>query len=731
MKMKSKLVIWKNLWTQIACVLLAAVSARGASTFSYTDQWTTGGQGVLRASNDTGAAVTNWTLEFDWGATITSVWNGSIQSKVGNHYVVINASWNGALATGAATEVGCVFNTSAPGVGPTNLVFSAGNGGGTGGGGSGGGVSIAPVITSATSASASVGYAFTYQITASGTPISFGATGLPAGLSVSASTGLISGKPTTAGASNVSISATNSAGTASASLSLVVTQPSQCLGDINGDGTVDSSDMGTLLSTVGMGSTNDLNGDGMTDSADIGVMLGVWGSCTPVIDPAGYDKMPTVEQRKIVGYYPNWGIYQKNFPVTKVRGDKVNMINYAFLIPLDRTMPSAWNRIVSSYRGWTYTNYAAYLQQPAGTTLTAGVGLFDEWADAGADTAAAALTMSPAYKTTSNFGQLQTLKAANSKLRTMISIGGWTLSTPFFSIARDAQKRADFAKSAVYVVKRYGFDGIDIDWEYPGGGGLEQNGIGDTATDGDNYLLLLRALRDELNKQTLIDGKTYYLSIAGPGGDTNISNMDPKKIAAIVDWINIMTYDFHGGWDAMTGLNAPMVNVDPNAGAAKWSIAGATDVYLTGLNGKGGVPASQLVLGVPFYGRGWNNVEAGASGTGLGQAGSEGTSPGLGETEFPYNSLFSSGVLAYSNGVFSGAGGYTRFWNATAQVPYLYSASAKKFITYDDAQSMGVKMNFANQKALGGTMFWEMSEDTDSATGTSLIDTVFAGMRLP
>ena len=67
-----------------------ASSARAASTFSYTDQWTTGGQGVLRASNDTGAAVTSWTLEFDWGATITSIWNGSIQSKVGNHYVVVN-----------------------------------------------------------------------------------------------------------------------------------------------------------------------------------------------------------------------------------------------------------------------------------------------------------------------------------------------------------------------------------------------------------------------------------------------------------------------------------------------------------------------------------------------------------------------------------------------------------------------------------------------------------------
>ena len=260
----------------------------------------------------------------------------------------------------------------------------------------------------------------------------------------------------------------------------------------------------------------------------------------------GYDKMPTVEQRKIVGYYPNWGIYQKGFPVTKIRGDRINVINYAFLIPLDRTMPTAWDKIVSTYRGWKYSNYAAYMQQPPGTTLTAGIGLFDEYADAGANSAGEALTMAPAYTPSSNFGQLQALKAKYPKLKTMISIGGWTLSAPLYSISRDAQKRADFAKSSVYVMVKYGFDGIDIDWEYPGGGGLDGSGVA-TTSDGANYNLLLQAVRDEMNRQTAIDGKKYYLSIAGPGGEGNIANFDPKAVSQIADWINIMTYDFHSG----------------------------------------------------------------------------------------------------------------------------------------------------------------------------------------
>jgi chitinase len=102
----------------------------------------------------------------------------------------------------------------------------------------------------------------------------------------------------------------------------------------------------------------------------------------------------------------------------------------------------------------------------------------------------------------------------------------------------------------------------------------------------------------------------------------------------------------------------------------------------------------------------------------------------LGETEFPYNSLFSSGVLTYTNGVYAGAGGYQRYWNATAQVPYLYSATAKRFITYDDSESMRVKANYANQLGLGGLMFWELSEDVTSGS-TSLLDSIYDRVQLP
>jgi chitinase len=142
------------------------------------------------------------------------------------------------------------------------------------------------------------------------------------------------------------------------------------------------------------------------------------------------------------------------------------------------------------------------------------------------------------------------------------------------------------------------------------------------------------------------------------------------------------------------------------------------------------VPAAKLVVGVPFYGRGWDGVSPGPNGDGLGQAGYEASAPVIGGSEFPYSSIIGNGYLALSNGALVGSGGYTRYWNDVAQVPYLYSPTARRFISYDDPQSMRVKMDFANQRGLGGAMFWELSEDT-VVPATSLMDVIYQSLKLP
>ncbi len=265
----------------LACVLLTASTTYAATTFSFTNQWSGGGQGLFHITNDTNQPIQGWTLQFDWNAEITSSWNGTVQSHVGNHYKIINADYNATIAPGAFVDVGCVANFAIAGVLPTAITITPvvqcpadvnmdskvdaadlaailGNWGSTSppydlnsdgitdsadlavvlgawgdcatGGGDNG--AVAPVITSPASAYGTVGSTFTYQITASGLPTSFGATGLPAGLSVNPTSGLISGTPTLAAATSVALAASNAVGIATQSL-VVTISPASAPGDFN------------------------------------------------------------------------------------------------------------------------------------------------------------------------------------------------------------------------------------------------------------------------------------------------------------------------------------------------------------------------------------------------------------------------------------------------------------------------------------------------------------------
>lgn len=730
----------RNIFMAAAAVLVHCQSASATitATTRVDNDWGSGLTGTVVLRNTGSAPVSNWSATVTMPATIASIWNAAIVSRSGNSNVVKPASWNATIPAGGTVEFGF---TAKPGGFAANRIIVSVNG-------------QTPVPTPTPTPTPRPSPTPTpppssspnADITVIGVRVEFRAVS-DWGSGMTASVKLVN-----------TTSAAISGWTLGMDLPVVPNNVWDAGHTRTGARSVFTPVTWNRSIPAGGSVTLGFNASpGMLRTPPSNVTLTAAASTpaptptptpaptpqptpTPITTPSptpapspggttGYDKMPTVEQRKIVGYYPNWGIYQKKFPVTKIRGNRVNVINYAFLMALDRTMPSAWNSVVSNYRGWRYSNYYPFIQQPAGSNLTAGVALFDEYADVGANSPAEALTMVPAFRETSNFAQLRNLKRDNSKMRTMISLGGWTLSSPFFSIARDAQKRADFAKSAVHVMARYGFDGIDVDWEYPGGGGLEQSAMANPASDGANFLVLLQALRDELDRQEAKDGRGYYLSIAGPGGDEKIANFDPAAVAGIVDWINVMTYDFQGGWDNYTGHHSPMVSTDTSAARKNWSVSGAIGLYLNGLNGKRGVPASQLVVGIPFYGRGWDSVPPGPRNDGLGQSGT-GALSSLGETEFPYDRLYADGYLSFADGRSVGINGYTRFWDAVAQVPYLYSAAARRMVTFEDPESIGIKMNYVNQTGLGGAMFWELSEDEFTAE-RSLLETIYNKLRLP
>ncbi|ANE46178.1 chitinase [Paenibacillus swuensis] len=401
-------------------------------------------------------------------------------------------------------------------------------------------------------------------------------------------------------------------------------------------------------------------------------------------------KAEAASDYKIVGYYPSWGAYGRNYQVYDIDASKVTHINYAFA-------DICWNGIHGNPdptgpnpQTWSCQDEVGTINVPNGTIV-----MGDPWIDAGKSNPGD--IWSDPLK--GNFKQLIKLKQANPNLKTIISVGGWTWSNKFSDVAASAVTREVFANSAVDFLRKYQFDGVDLDWEYPVGGGLPGNSV--RPADKQNYTLLLQKIREKLNAAEATDGKDYLLTIASGAGPTFVANTELDKIAAVTDWINIMTYDMNGGWQTTSGHNAPLYldQAAVNAGlpqAAAFNVDAAVQAHLAA-----GVPSNKLIMGTPFYGRGWSGCSS--AGNGQYQSCAGGANVGTWEKgSFDFYDLEAN----YIN-----KNGYTRHWNNTAKVPYLFNPSNGNFISYDDVESFGHKTAYIKSKGLAGAMFWEFSGD--------------------
>ena len=186
---------------------------------------------------------------------------------------------------------------------------------------------------------------------------------------------------------------------------------------------------------------------------------------------------------------------------------------------------------------------------------------------------------------------LTALRAKNSGLRIVLSVGGWDDSTYFSDAAASAASREIFAQSCVNLLTAYGLDGVDLDWEYPVSGGA--SGIVHRAQDRENFTLLLKAVRAAMDQQGKRDGKSYTLSIAGAADRSYLNHIEPRAVAETVDHIFLMAYDFHGPWDRCTDFNAPLHTPSAASPQYRSSIDESVSAWLGS-----GVPAGKLVLGL-------------------------------------------------------------------------------------------------------------------------------------
>ena len=291
-----------------------------------------------------------------------------------------------------------------------------------------------------------------------------------------------------------------------------------------------------------------------------------------------------------------------------------------------------------------------------------------------------------------NFEQLRLLKQHYPQLRVLISLGGWGGSRWFSDASRNGRARRRLVSSTLDVfIRPYPelFDGVDIDWEYPVGGGVSTNTA--RPQDRHNLTLLLEEYRRQLDALGRERGRTYELSIAAAAGPSQLAHLEPAALARVLDFINLMTYDYHSG-DTIAHFNSPLRAV-PDDPVPLWNIEATVRAFRDA-----GVPPRLLVVGAPFYGRGFGGVAPGNHG--LLQRGTEAAAGEWRSADYR--------VLVERQ---PERNGFTRYWHADAQVPWLYNAQTGVFFSYDDPQSIAAKARYVREQGLGGIMFWELGGD--------------------
>ena len=380
---------------------------------------------------------------------------------------------------------------------------------------------------------------------------------------------------------------------------------------------------------------------------------------------------PARQHPKIVGYYPAWSTHARNFQVADIPAQNLTHIIYAFA------------KI-----------------SPAGE-----IALGEPWADI-QKRFPGDRSGQPYF---GSFGQLQKLKLKHPHLQTLLAVGGWSQSGMFSDVALTDLARQRFARSCVELVARYGFDGLDIDWEYPVSGGVAGNKR--RPSDKIHFTLLMAELRKQFDLRGKQERRRYLLTAATSAAVFHYGNLELKKVSDYLDWFNLMTYDFVGPWSSQTGFNSGLAASGQPGEDPQLNVAAAVNGYI-----KAGVPPEKIVVGVPFYGRGWTGVAPTNQGLFVKF---RGVARGTRE----------AGVYEYRDLVKNHVRPSLRHWHPQAKVPWLYDPAKQTMIAYEDLESVAWKVKYVQSQKLGGLMAWDLSKDATGAQ--SLLQAIRKGLPRP
>ncbi|KAI9171635.1 Molybdenum cofactor sulfurase [Paramyrothecium foliicola] len=359
------------------------------------------------------------------------------------------------------------------------------------------------------------------------------------------------------------------------------------------------------------------------------------------------DQLSTLSEavgRRNVVYFPNWSIYGAGYSPQDLPADQITHLLYAFAdIKTDGEVVS------SDPNSDVVKRFATDQESP---------------------------TENNAYGCVK---QVYLLKKRNRKMKTLLSIGGWTYSQQgkFQNAAKDETSRKRFASSAVKLVADWGMDGIDIDWEYP-----------KNDEEARQFVQLLTATREALDQYAL-DNKQryrYLLTIAASANPKNYDLQLLEEMDPLLDAWHLMAYDYAGDWDKTTGNQANLYPDPNNKEATKFNTEEALAGYLAR-----GIPASKIVLGLPLYGRSFLET------TGLGAP-----FVGMGEGSID------KGIWLFRDLPRPGANVH---FNVEVGATHSYDAKIKELVSFDDDKSAKLKAEYIQSRGLGGAVFWEASGD--------------------
>ncbi|MFI9494551.1 chitinase C-terminal domain-containing protein [Streptomyces halstedii] len=471
-----------------------------------------------------------------------------------------------------------------------------------------------------------------------------------------------------------------------------------------------------------------------------------------VYDSEGREKMGADHQRRVIGYFTNWRTGKDGkdaYLASDIPWDKVTHLNYAFAhVDGDNKISVGTDGPENASTGMTWPGVA------------------------GAE-------MDPALPYQGHFNLLNKFKKQHPNVKTLVSVGGWAEtggyfddngdrvdSGGFYTMATNAdgsvnQRGIDtFADSTVAFLKKYGFDGVDIDYEYPTTMKDAGNPLDHTLANArraglvKGYSALMKTLREKLDRASAEDGTHRLLTVAAPSSGYLLRGMETFQVQKYLDYVNIMSYDLHGAWNEHVGPNASLFDDGKDAELTQAGVYSTSQYGGTGyLNTdwayhyfRGSMPAGRINIGLPYYSRGFKNVQGGTNGL-WGKAATTDCPAGAGLTacgdgavgidnlwhdldDNGKESPAGSNPMWHAKNLEKGVvgdyvtqygfpadttltGAYVRNYDSTLVAPWLWNAQKKVFLSTEDEQSVAAKADYVVDKGIGGTMIWELAGDYD------------------